>query len=641
LTLNEWNEQNLKSQIFNKDMFTKIGLKLIIAVGLVTALIIGVYSFLNTRWQTEVLLTQAEVHANKLSDAIKNSTYSSMLLNKREQIHEIINTVGQEPFIREIRLLNKEGRIMFSSKKELIGEMVDKNAESCYACHTANEPLEKLPIKERMRIYKIYPDSARILGIINPIYNEKSCWDADCHAHPEDQTVLGVLDVTLSLKDVDEQISDSEFRSIIFALIAILSLSLIIGFFVRRWVGKPVNELVKATHEVSTGNLNYKIKELGNDELGILAKSFNNMTNKLAEARLQLFQSDKMASLGRLAAGVAHEINNPLTGVLTYSSFLLKRVKDNEELEEDLKVIVRETKRSREIVKNLLDFARQSVPKKHNANINEIINNAIEVVDNQLSLKHIKLEEHLDSSLPKATLDSNQIQQVFINLLVNAADAIGDNGGKISLDTTLISLSPHGIAQIKSAICHKRHDLIDNEVKINGIPTIKVKVIFNGNEGYINFDPIYGKHRHQYGIEIKHGKDVLVSCPKCNISLMEKDASCFKCNSKVYEFEVPPQGMFRGCTNPECDWEKWEAVDDAGYKDFIEISISDSGNGIPKEELSRIFEPFYSTKGQKGTGLGLAVIWGIVDNHNGTINVESELGKGTTFIIHLPVQAKS
>ncbi len=622
-------------------MFTRIGLKLIIAVGLITIIIIGGFSYFNIQSQKEELLSQAELTANKLSDAIKNSSHSSMLLNKRDQIHAIINTVGQEPIIREIRLLNKEGMVMFSSKAELIGEMVDKKAESCYACHTANEPLERLPMKERMRIYKIHPDSTRILGIINPIYNEKSCWEADCHAHPEEQTVLGVLDVTICLGDVDQQINSSESRSIILAIITIIALSFIIGFFVRRWVARPVKELVKATKQVSAGNLNYTINELGNDELGILAGSFNNMTRKLVEARLQLFQSDKMASLGRLAAGVAHEINNPLTGVLTYSSFLLKRVKENKELREDLKVIVRETKRSREIVKSLLDFARQSVPKKHNANINEIINNAIEVVDNQLSLKNIKLEEHLDSSLPKATLDANQIQQVFINLLVNATDAIGDNGGKISIDTTLISLSPLGLAQIKTAVCPKRHDLIDNEVKINGMSTIKVKVISNGNEGYINFDPIYGKHRHKYGIEIKQGKDVQVSCPKCNMSLMEKEASCHKCNSKVYEFEVPPQGMFRGCTNPECDWGEWEDVDEVGYKDFVEIKISDTGNGILKEDLPRIFEPFYSTKGQKGTGLGLAVIWGIVDNHNGTINVESELGKGTTFIIHLPVQAKS
>jgi len=252
---------------------------------------------------------------------------------------------------------------MFSSEYELIGEMVDKDAESCYACHTADEPLEKLPMKERMRIYRIHPDSARILGIINPIYNEKSCWDADCHAHLETQTVLGVLDVKMCLKDVDKQISDSEIQSILFAVIAIIALSFIIGFFVRRWVARPVKELVKATHQVSSGNLNYTIDGLGNDELGTLGDSFNNMTNKLAEARLQLFQSDKMASLGRLAAGVAHEINNPLTGVLTYSSFLLKRTKDNSELQEDLKIIVRETKRSREIVKSLLDFARKLIGK--------------------------------------------------------------------------------------------------------------------------------------------------------------------------------------------------------------------------------------------------------------------------------------
>ncbi len=124
-------------------MFTRIGLKLIVAVGLITIIIIGVFSYFNVQSQKEVLMSQAELTANKLSDAIKNSSHSSMLLNKRDQLHAIINTVGQEPFIREIRLLNKEGMVMFSSKKESIGEMVDKNAESCYACHTANEPLER------------------------------------------------------------------------------------------------------------------------------------------------------------------------------------------------------------------------------------------------------------------------------------------------------------------------------------------------------------------------------------------------------------------------------------------------------------------------------------------------------------------
>ncbi len=127
------------------------------------------------------------------------------------------------------------------------------------------------------------------------------------------------------------------------------------------------------------------------------------MTRKLSEARMQLFQSDKMASLGRLAAGVAHEINNPLTGVLTYSSFLLKRTQDQPDIQDDLKVIVRETIRSREIVKSLLDFARQSVPKKSEADINEIIERAVSVVQNQLSLNNVELVKNLDPHLPAVT----------------------------------------------------------------------------------------------------------------------------------------------------------------------------------------------------------------------------------------------
>ncbi len=619
-----------------RQAFTKISLKLILTVGVVTIAIISVYSFLSIQAQRNELLSQAEIYANKLSETIRNSTHLSMLENRSDQTHNIINTISQEPGLQEIRIFNKEGRIMFSSQKEFIGEMVDQNAEACYGCHTANKPLERLPMEDRMRIYDSPQDSSRILGIINPIYNEQSCWEAECHFHPSEQKVLGVLDVKLSLNELDAQIASSEFRSIVFAVIAIALLSLIIGIFVRRWIEKPVNELVNATEQVGTGNLNYIIKDLGSDELGLLGKSFNNMTQKLADARLQLFQSDKMASMGRLAAGVAHEINNPLTAVLTYSSFLLKRV-NNPELEEDLKVIVRETKRSREIVKSLLDFARQSVPKKSNANINEIISNAVAVVDNQLSMKHIKLDKNLEENIPLFKIDSNQMQQVFINLLVNASDAVQERSGAISVASRILSLTPYGTLQIKNAVCSKRHSLMDDEIKIDGKPSIKLKLVQNGKEGFVNLDPTYGKNRDKYGLEIKPLEQIQISCPKCNISVIDKDATCPKCKGTIYSFEVPPRGIFEGCINPLCDWQRWLFVDEAGVRDYIEIKISDNGSGISKEDLPRIFEPFYSTKGQKGTGLGLAVIWGIIDNHDGTINVESEFGKGTTFTILLPL----
>lgn len=618
-------------------LLNKIGYKLIIAVGLTTIIIISIFAYFNIKSHSSALIEEVERHANQLSETVKHSVHYDMLLNQRERVHRIINTIGEQQSIRDVRILNKEGEIIYSSNGNDIGLMVDKNAESCYGCHAEDSPLEKLTVNERTRIFQLSPDSSKILGIINPIYNERSCYEAECHAHSKEQTVLGVLDITMSLEDVEKNIKSSEVEIILFALISIIAVSFIIGIFVNRMINKPVHELVNATYNVASGNLQYTIKETGNDELGSLARSFNNMTQKLSEARMQLFQSDKLASLGRLAAGVAHEINNPLTGVLTYSSYLLKRTEKQPEIQEDLKVIVRETKRSREIVKSLLDFARQSVPKKNLSDINEIINHSISVIQKQLELKNIKILKSLDSNLPKIVVDSSQMEQVLINLLVNASDAVGKNNGIIEIKTDIIKRSPLGIAQVKKAQCSKRHSLIFNEVKIDGLPSIKVKGKTTTQEGIIYLDPVYGKNRHQYEMQIQENEIVEMFCSECNNLLIKQNSVCPACKAPIYMFEIPQQGTFEGCTRKGCNWQKWDEIDKAGLKEYVEIKVKDNGCGIPKESLTKIFDPFYSTKGQKGTGLGLAVIWGIIDNHDGKITVESEPDKGTEFNIILPI----
>lgn len=618
-------------------IFKEIGFKLIFVVALTSLVIIGVYAYFNVKSQTNILTAEVERHANQLGETVIASTRYDMMLNQRDRIQETINSIGRQPQIRDVRIMNKLGEIIYSSDSLNINKMVDKQAESCYACHSEDKPLEQISIKERTRLFQLHPDSSRLIGIITPIYNEQSCWQADCHAHEKDQKVLGVLDVSISLADVDAAILRREWEIVIFALVAIIAVGLLIAFFVRRWVSNPVKDLLNATQQISQGNLNYTIKDLSENEIGKLGQSFNNMTKKLSEARMQLFQSDKMASLGRLAAGVAHEINNPLTGVLTYSSFLLKRTKDNPEFQEDLNIIVRETLRSREIVKSLLDFARQSVPKKSNADINEIISKAISVIEKQLSVKKVKIAKQPESTIPQIAVDANQIQQVFINLFVNAADAMEKSGGTIMVSSKQISLSPFGIAQIKKASCPKRHSLIDNEFKIDGMPSLKVKVISDGKEGIIHIDPIYGKHRNQYKLDFKVDKHTKFVCPECNTSIVKHDAECPKCDSPILSFDVAGQGFYEVCSSENSNWEKWDFVDNAGLKEYVEIRIADTGSGISREDLPKIFEPFFSTKGQKGTGLGLAVIWGIIDNHNGTINVESEEGKGTTFTIRLPI----
>ena len=499
-------------------MPTKISYKLIAAVGSVALVIIGVFAYGMLSAHQQQLISELRRSANQLSETVKNSTRYDMLLNQRESVHRIITTIGKQEGIRKVRIFNKDGTVIFSTDKLDAGQMVDKRAEACYACHAADQPLERLPISERTRIFQV-PEHGRVLGIINPIYNEPSCWQSDCHAHQPTQKVLGVLDISMSLDDVDRDMQASQQRLLLFGVVAIAAVSLMIYLLVNRMVLTPVNEIVAATRKVAAGDLQYKIALAKRDEIGILANSFNEMTQKLSEAQRQVYQSQKLAAVGQLAAGVAHEINNPLTGVLSYSSFLLKRAEDKPEFKEDLEVIVRETQRCRGIVKGLLDFARQSPPEKRPSDINEIVDRAVRIVQTQLATHHVELRRNGRADLPMVQADANQIQQVIVNLLLNANDAIGDGGGTVAVTTD-----------------------------------------FN---------------------------------------------------------------MAGGATQT--------------HATEVEIRVSDTGCGIPPGNLQRIFDPFFSTKGPKGTGLGLAVAWGIIEKHNGHIEVDSTVGKGTTFRVLLPI----
>ncbi|MDP6776954.1 MAG: ATP-binding protein, partial [Candidatus Latescibacteria bacterium] len=465
---------------------------------------------------------------------------------RKEDVYEIINTVGAQSSIERIRIFNKEGRIMFSTDRTERGKAADKKAEACTRCHIGDQPVSRLEGKELTRTFQA-ADGHRVLGLITPVYNEPTCAGQACHPGPEEQQVLGVLDVQMSLAGIDSALKDQDQRFRLLTYVLMLIIASTCGAFLWRFVHVPVQTLIQGTEQVAKGNLDHRIPIRSQTEIGRLASSFNQMAEELGRAREQitdwtqtlaqrveektrslrdaqakLVQSEKMASLGALSAAVAHEINNPLSGVLTYTRLLSKIVGRNgpdpgrvEDIQKYLDSMESEVARCGKIVGNLLEFSRQSGIVVTEVGLNGLVEKALFLVEHRLEMQEIRLAREMSSGLPDVVCDADQIQQAILAILINAVEAMPDGG------------------------------------------TLKVTTRRTGD-------------------------------------LEEVGAG-------------------------------------------VEIDIADTGVGIPRDVLPRLFEPFFTTKqDKKGVGLGLSVAYGIVRRHQGRIDVRSDEGQGTTFVIGLP-----
>jgi len=308
--------------------------------------------------------------------------------------------------------------------------------------------------------------------MVTPIYNEPACSTAECHAHPPEMKVLGVLDVDLDLDQVDKELTRIKLRGAGFTLIAILSIGLFLVFFTKRFVDAPIRRLIEGTRAVSEMQLDHPIEIHSSEELSALAQSFNVMRERLKEAMTELnelnqgleskvkerteqlelahkklIQADRLASLGQLAASVAHEINNPLSGVLNLSMLMQRILKDTgvpperlPEFRKYLAQVTAETSRAGRIVSDLLAFSRRSKPAAGEADLNRIVETTLSLVDHKLRLLNIEVEKNLAERLPTIVCDAPQIQQVVINLVLNAAEALaGRTNGRVAVRTGEIS----------------------------------------------------------------------------------------------------------------------------------------------------------------------------------------------------------
>jgi PAS domain S-box-containing protein len=625
--------------------YRSLGFKLICTVSAIAILVIGVYATVNINTQRNQLIHQVIQSTSLVSDTIKRSMRYDMLKYQPERLHRAIDTIGGQEGIEKVRIFNYLGEIIYSSDRKEMGAMVDKSSEQCYACHAREKPFERLTTSARSRIFETAAGH-RVLGMINPIYNEFDCYSASCHVHPQEQKVLGVLDIDVSLTDVDRVIISSKKKMSLFAVVAILAISLTIGLFIQRFVSRPVKHLLRGTERVAAGDLSTPLEISSANEIGILASSFDQMTQRLQgseqeikaseekyrslfdndpnpifvfdrstfqiidaniratekygyskeellqmsfrdlgdpedaekirasvveaciflpkvrhrkkdgsrmhvdihscprvhlgedviianiadisdsiQAEAQLIQASKMATLGEMSAGVAHELNQPLNAIRIGSDLLKKMVDRGERLEPDLagkvsREISAQVERAANIINHLREFGRKSESDElEKVNINKPIRDVFTVLGQQLKLRQIKVNLDLDENLPPVYGVSNRLEQVFINLVMNARDAIEE--------------------------------------------------------------------------------------------MLEKS------------YEKEREGLLTIRTYQE--------------KGRVVAVVRDNGIGMPERVKEKVFEPFFTTKDLgRGTGLGLSISYGIIKDYEGTIEVESMPGSGTIFKISLP-----
>ena len=331
--------------------------------------------------------------------------------------------------------------------------------------------------------------------------------------------IIGILYVGI----LEQKFTDMR-NDVVFTFLGITILGIILAFGVSfvlaNGIVNPVDKLATASKHIADGDFSYKVDIKSDDEIGDLGNVFNFMVDSISErdrkikefAQAKIAEAERLAMIGQLAAGVAHEINNPLTGILLYCNLILKDISEDDPKRASFEKINNEAERCRKIVKGLLDFSRQTEPEMKSVAINIIIDESLALVKNQPLFLNIDINKTLDPSLPMVNADPSQIQQVFMNIILNAVEAMEGKG-----ELTIIT------------------GLTDN-------------------------------------------------------------------------------------------------------KKYVFASFADTGYGITEKNVQKIFDPFFTTKETgHGTGLGLSISYGIVKKHNGEIDVKSELNKGTTFIVKLPI----
>jgi two-component system NtrC family sensor kinase len=535
----------LKYLKFRSSIYSRV----VYIITLSSIILFLVFGFLFREVYEQNLNTVIRQNGNNVGSIVEGSLYHSMLQNDKSTLQSTLDIINTMSGIDDVNMYDDNDRLVYSS---FTSDSSNHSNPDCLSCH--GDIRSMFPRKEKS--YKIIDvtsecnmykndDTHRHLLIRSPILNEKSCYTADCHFHSESDEVLGSLIIKMPLADLDNAVEKSSAKFYLLALATTLLLIAALILFTSKNIKNPLNDLIKASIAVANGNKNTRLEIKPNqlDDMRMVSQAFNNMldnlqsateelqnwsqqleykvqkkSEELGAAQNELIHIERIASLGKLSSSVAHEINNPLSGILVYTKLIHKQL-SNPEMDmarkdtmlKHLKLIENETKRCGEIVKGLLEFSRKDQEDFESKHLHKILQDTYELMAHPITIANISFHKDLQAKSDLIFCSPNQIKQACVAILVNATEAVHENG----------------------------------EIVISTI-------------------------------------------------------------------------------NPDID--------------TVRIDFSDNGIGMPEDDIPQIFQPFFSTKHDtSGIGLGLAIVHGIVKSHNGRIDVKSELGRGTTISITLPL----
>jgi two-component system NtrC family sensor kinase len=525
-------------------LFRSLEVRLLVPLALTVGAVLALHAALGFRSTRDHFLRFVHAEAERSSGLITGATHDGMLLNRLDDVQVTIERLAEEPEVEAIRVYDKVGHIVLSSRRAERWEAIGLDSATCRSCHEEGH-IRDTGVLSRSSLSSATeePDVLRHMAVIE---NEPACAEAACHFHPPDQRILGVLEVAMSLAPLDAAIGAARRQLVWTTLMLILVSGVVAAGFIRMVIHRPILRLQEGTRRIGAGDLDTRIRVRGDDQLTQLAEAFNRMvedlraarqevtswsrtleekvvekTEELERAQRQVLHMEKMASLGKLSATVAHELNNPISGVLTYARLVRRELAEQsiepdvqQTLERYLRLVEKECSRCGEIVHNLLTFARRTGAEMARIDLNEVVERSLMLVRHHLEISNVRLRSEQLAGDAVMVADAGQLEQALLALFVNAVEAMSDG-------------------EDRERVLTVRLRALDHEVV---------------------------------------------------------------------------------------------------------IEVADTGVGIEPDVLPRIFEPFYSTKGaeESGVGLGLAVVYGIVNRHGGRVEVESEVGRGTTFRLRLP-----